>query len=886
MDKLKVLFITPHLSTGGAPQYLLKKIQELKDSCSIYCVEYSDITGGVLVVQRQQIKDILGANLITLSNNKNELINIINKIAPNVIHFEEMPEFFCDQTLAKKIYAENRNYKIIETSHDSSFNPDDKLFFPDSFVFVSEYQKNNFSKLNIPSYVVEYPIEPKKRTKNREEALKEFNLDPQKKHIVNVGLFTPRKNQAEIIEYARKLINYPVQFHFIGNQAENFKDYWQPLMENLPSNCIWWGEKRNVDAFYEFADLFLFTSRGTINDKETMPLVIREAISWNLPSLIYNLPVYLNYFDKHNNIKYLDFDSLDNNCQKILKELKLITQMSTDDIEIGFEQSENKITIKNNSDNSAEFLIVIKDYLSDHTIYWYPLSIQPKYNYWTVPCPKDYFFDKVCNHNNFKGYKIDFLYKDTKQLAFTKEIIIDEYATNYERTLAQNPLNCSYMNYVEFFVKKYFDDYDIEDVETFVDLGANDGLVTEWALNRGAKKVYCVEPDKRSIRYLKEKFIDNENVVVVDKAVYIKNEYDVKFCINTDTSTVTSLAAVSNDQKQDFFLAETITLSRFFSDYKIDNVSVMKIDIEGAEFDLLKQMTKEQKDKVKYFLIECHFLNQDKINTVLNAFGEGFELEFRDHLNNNIIVDSINLIKHQMITLFVKNKKLVKTSRQKQIPIEIHHLSSLPDTEREIKSIQSILPLSKYCSYYQEINVPYEASPPKESCYRPNDISNEVGTNKLTSRHYGCYKAHTDAILKCAPKNNQIYLFFEGDAVITIPPEEFLNKVQEAYILCKKYGYNFFSLGPIYELSKTYEDHLSSTKLFEAHAYIIPGEKIAQVQEWIKSSPWDVFDLWTSYVLPKQRFGYFKEYYSLQAKGESLIDKQMSDKNYLGIEKV
>ena len=35
-----------------------------------------------------------------------------------------------------------------------------------------------------------------------------------------------------------------------------------------------------------------------------MPLVIREAISWQLPIWIYNLPVYLNYFDKFNNIQY------------------------------------------------------------------------------------------------------------------------------------------------------------------------------------------------------------------------------------------------------------------------------------------------------------------------------------------------------------------------------------------------------------------------------------------------------------------------------------------------------------------------------------------------------------------------------------------------------
>ena len=76
---MKVLFIAPHLSTGGAPQYLLKKIQLLKDDCDIYCVEYNNITGGVLVVQREQIQNLLGDKLITLDNDKQKLIDIIEK---------------------------------------------------------------------------------------------------------------------------------------------------------------------------------------------------------------------------------------------------------------------------------------------------------------------------------------------------------------------------------------------------------------------------------------------------------------------------------------------------------------------------------------------------------------------------------------------------------------------------------------------------------------------------------------------------------------------------------------------------------------------------------------------------------------------------------------
>ncbi len=179
---MKILFVASHLSTGGAPQYLLKKIQLLKDSCDIYCVEYDDVTGGVLVVQRKQIQDLLGEKLFTLASDKFELVRIINAINPDVVHFEEMQEYFCDHEVAKNIYHKDRAYKIIETSHDSSFNPENKVFYPDSFAFVSDYQKNALSSLGVYSEVVEYPIEYNIKT-NREKSLLALGLDPNERRI-------------------------------------------------------------------------------------------------------------------------------------------------------------------------------------------------------------------------------------------------------------------------------------------------------------------------------------------------------------------------------------------------------------------------------------------------------------------------------------------------------------------------------------------------------------------------------------------------------------------------------------------------------------------------------------------------------------------------------
>ena len=323
----KILYIAPHLSTGGLPQFLCKKIELLSDTYEIYVVEYSDITGGVFVVQRNKIKRLIPKErFFTLGENKKRILTIIEELNPDYIHLEEIPEYFMDPSIARLIYNDLRKYKIFETSHDSSINIDNKHFLPDKFLLISEYQASLFKPLGVELDIVEYPIEYKTKG-DRNEILKKLGLDPEYKHVINVGLWTSRKNQAEIIDYARDLEDYKIKFHFIGNMADNFKDYWGPLVSDLPSNCTVWGERDDVDNFYGFADLFLFTSRGHENDKETSPLVIREAIGFNVPSLIYNLPVYLGMYDQYSNIRYLS--DYGDNTNKILESLDIIPKESS-----------------------------------------------------------------------------------------------------------------------------------------------------------------------------------------------------------------------------------------------------------------------------------------------------------------------------------------------------------------------------------------------------------------------------------------------------------------------------------------------------------------------------------------------------------------------------
>lgn len=301
----KVLIITPHLSTGGAPQVTLNKIKLLKDDYIIKCVEYSLVAWNY-VVQRNQIENMLLDNFHSLGDNKTDLLNILKDFNPDVVSMEEFPEFFMDDEITKEIYKEDRRYTIFETTHDSSFPVTSKRYFPDKFIFVSAFNAFRYSIFDIPYEIIEYPVDVK--IKNQKENQEKLDLSSDWKHVVNVGLFTARKNQKYLFEIAEYLKNYKIKFHFIGNQADNFKDYWEPLITNKPKNAIIWGERNDVDSFIQASDVFFFSSKGDRNNKELNPIAIKEALEYKIPMMMYNLEVYCDKYSNEKSITFLTGD--------------------------------------------------------------------------------------------------------------------------------------------------------------------------------------------------------------------------------------------------------------------------------------------------------------------------------------------------------------------------------------------------------------------------------------------------------------------------------------------------------------------------------------------------------------------------------------------------
>jgi autotransporter strand-loop-strand O-heptosyltransferase len=286
---MKILYVAPHLSTGGMPAFLLKRIKVLQKytDVDIHVVEY-DNHSDHFIVQKSQIKNRI-AKFWTLGEDKMELIDIIRSNNIDIVHIEEMVEDGYNnwsEQVREGIYAPDRTWRVIETCHNIVFKPDiEKRYQPDAYAFCTPYHLKTFVNMPSPKYVIQHPIEKRK--------MKPVPIDfGPGKHVLNVGLWTPGKNQKEAVELAKQMPD--VHFHFVGNQADNFEHYWGPIMKDVPPNVHVWGERIDVGSFMAGCDLFMFNSVFECN-----PLVIREIIGFGKPIIARNLHQYDGMFDDY-----------------------------------------------------------------------------------------------------------------------------------------------------------------------------------------------------------------------------------------------------------------------------------------------------------------------------------------------------------------------------------------------------------------------------------------------------------------------------------------------------------------------------------------------------------------------------------------------------------
>jgi glycosyltransferase involved in cell wall biosynthesis len=877
----KLLIITPHLSTGGAPQVTVNKVELLREHFEIKVVEYSFLAWS-FVVQRLKIIDMLteGVNFHSLGEDKfSELVQIMQQFNPDVVVMEEFPEMFMDDKLAAFVYSKTRTWKISETTHDSSFNPKHKKWMPDEFVFVSSYNIFKYVHLDVPMKVIEYPID--KKVRNKVERQQEFGLDPEYKHFVTVGLFTPRKNQAYAFELAERLKNYKVKFHFLGNQAGNFADYWKPLMANKPDNCVVWGEHSDVNTFLEACDVFFFPSKGDRGNKELNPIAIKEAMQYDdLVKAMYNLDVYCNKYNDESNMVYLTGD-LGSDTTNIVKKLNLDV-MEEECIILGtYPNIKDRIQWTKDTISSLKPLgrkiILVSHYPVDTDIqnmvdcYIYdghnPLTHHSYYTRFYNDRP-DYFAEININGLKSSNQSLTVLTNIFNAAKVAKELGFKRFFyTTYDVTL--DPKDIPAVNEAFRTDKKLYaatlPTPQGKGIQTNGIMFDTDFFLKEFDDVRTPEEWNAVCARRKCENYLED---------YLSKVIFSFNPNDVQLITNDkDTMLIHSgLGVASNSEYYSIIpvVGKPNNYVFYFFTYNRDN-RMIYVSIEDYMWKRIIPAKNHE------FVYQFEFKG-DPIKVRMD-FYDG-DVDYK--------VEEFELTKENLH--LYENTGKFKWKKQDRPKIKLVHIQTTLNDEREQASRASLEQVADHgWQYILHTNEPYKSLPPSYNCLRPNCVSMELFNEQqvqqygtaLTPAHYGCYEAFKNAILS-EFHDCDFLMVCEGDCIIETDIHFFIRKVEECVHLMGPNGINYMSFGdkdtleygwpqsPI--IKDINEDMYVTDHIIGLQSIMFPISVADYLKNTLRKHKWDASDMYFNNIFAGPQMGIVKKRLTTQADGFSLID--------------
>lgn len=145
-----------------------------------------------------------------------------------------------------------------------------------------------------------------------------------------------------------------------------------------------------------------------------------------------------------------------------------------------------------------------------------------------------------------------------------------------------------------------------------IDIGANIGAFSILAASKMPNaKIFSLEPLKGAFQQLKENISINRfgKQIVPQKMAVYKEEKTIKL-YDTGRSGLSSIYRTRNEEK--FELIKSTTLEKIFEKNKIKTCDYLKIDCEGAEYDILSNCPRSVFKKIKMISLEFHEMTSEQ----------------------------------------------------------------------------------------------------------------------------------------------------------------------------------------------------------------------------------------------------------------------------------
>lgn len=278
--------------------------------------------------------------------------------------------------------------------------------------------------------------------------------------------------------------------------------------------------------------------------------------------------------------------------------------------------------------------IIAKDIDLEATIYKMKIwDVKPGLHAYFIPTPK-HGFD--FSREDFGGFVFELI---DEGVVLDRIILRFRYTNLYK--YKQNINDCyhpSFVNYREFFVDDKYKDFNLSNCEKVIDAGASIGLFTQYILNKGSKFVAAIECDERSIKALLSNFLDNKNVTIIPEALSDQQKQTTLYW-KDDNPLISTLdiqySEFSNLDNPNTKIIQTTTLQILLDTLGWDKIDLLKLDIEGEEWNVIDSTSNTIFEITDKILLEFHN-SEGRLSRVINRFNSlGFKFKFEEGCNEN-----------------------------------------------------------------------------------------------------------------------------------------------------------------------------------------------------------------------------------------------------------
>jgi len=183
--------------------------------------------------------------------------------------------------------------------------------------------------------------------------------------------------------------------------------------------------------------------------------------------------------------------------------------------------------------------------------------------------------------------------------------------------------------------------FEIKENDLIIDVGAHIGMFSILAGKFAPKgKVYAFEPSADNFNLLKENVELNKlgNVVLLNKAIAKESEIR-EFALSPDDPAGHALPYEETNRQK--INVRTISLDDFLKEKSINKIDFLKMDCEGAEYEIFLNCSNETLQKISKISMEYHDVDNERTVAHIKNFLEekGFKVLIKTKGDNMLYAE-------------------------------------------------------------------------------------------------------------------------------------------------------------------------------------------------------------------------------------------------------